>query len=71
MLSGNDCLDITDLTPSCRYHDQHIELLNGFNIDDIAAQQLSNGTLSQNDGRDIYTSIVQLDLGSMQRGSLE
>ena len=55
--SGDDELDITDVTPAARSTDTIITLLNGFNIDDTAAEHLYNGTIIQNNGDDVYDGI--------------
>ena len=52
--SGDDELDITDETPSNRSTDSIISLINGFNIDDTAAEHLFDGTVIQASGDDIY-----------------
>ena len=45
--SGDDELDIVDLNPSERSTDNIIRLVNGFNIDDISAEHLYDGTIIQ------------------------
>ena len=55
--SGDDELDITDATPSDRSTDNIITLLNGFNIDDTAAEHLYDGSIIQDDGDVIYDGI--------------
>ena len=52
--SGDDELDITDVTPSDRSTDNIISLINGFNIDDTAAEHLFDGSIVQASGADIY-----------------
>jgi len=55
--SGDDELDITDVTPAARSTDKIITLLNGFNIDDTAAEHIYNGTIIQDGGDDVYDGI--------------
>jgi hypothetical protein len=55
--AGNDVLDITKLTPSERSTDTYITLLNGYNIDDDAAQYLYASSIVQTDGDVIYDGI--------------
>ena len=45
--SGDDELDIIDQTPSDRSTDNIITLINGFNIDDTAAEHLYDGSVNQ------------------------
>ena len=52
--AGDDELDITDSTPSDRSTDNIITLLNGFNIDDTAAEHLYDGSIIQAGGDTIY-----------------
>lgn len=54
---GNDELDITDPTPSERSTDNIITLLNGFNIDDTAAEHLYDGSIIQSSGDVIYDGV--------------
>jgi len=56
--SGNDELDITDATPSERSTDNIITLINGYNIDDDAAQYLYDGSIIQANGDVIYDGIL-------------
>lgn len=56
--SGNDELDITDNTPSERSTDNIITLINGYNIDDDAAQYLYDGSIIQANGDVIYDGIL-------------
>lgn len=56
--AGDDELDITDVTPSERSTDNIITLINGYNIDDTAAQYLYDGSITQDDGDTIYAGIV-------------
>lgn len=56
---GNDELDITDLTPSERSTDNIITLINGYNIDDTAAEHLYDGSIIQGvGGTEYYDGIV-------------
>jgi hypothetical protein len=56
--SGNDVVDITSATPSERSTDNIITLLNGFNIDDTAAEYLYDGSISQDSGNIMYSGLV-------------
>ena len=56
--SGNDELDITDSTPSERATDNYVTLINGYNIDDNAAEHLYDGSIVQAAGAEIYDGIV-------------
>lgn len=57
--SGNDLLDITDATASERATDNLITLNPPYNIDDIAAQHLYDGSIVQGaSGAEIYDGIV-------------
>lgn len=56
--SGNDLLDITDATASERSTDNIITLINGYNIDDTAAQHLYDGSIIQDGGNTIYDGLV-------------
>jgi len=55
---GDDELDIIDDTPSDRSTDNIITLINGFNIDDTAAEHLYDGSIIQAGGNTIYDGIV-------------
>lgn len=55
--TGNDELDITDTTPSDRSTDNIITLINGWNIDDNAAEHLYDGSIIQAGGAVIYDGI--------------
>ena len=48
--SGDDELDITDLTPSERSTNNIITMKNGYNIDDNAAEHLYDGSIIQGCG---------------------
>jgi hypothetical protein len=58
--SGNDLLDITDDTPSDRSTDNIITLLGTYNIDDIVAEHLYDGSVTQGSGttQEQYSGIV-------------
>lgn len=56
--SGDDLLDITDPNPSERSTDNIVALLNGYNIDDTAAEHLFDGSITQADGATIYAGLV-------------
>lgn len=56
--TGDDELDIIDNTPSDRSTDNIITLINGFNIDDTAAEHLYDGSIVQTGGNTIYDGIV-------------
>lgn len=58
--AGNDILDITDATASERSTDNIITLNSPYNIDDIAAQHLYDGSIIQDSGNTIYDGIVVL-----------
>lgn len=53
-----DELDITDATPSERATDNFVTLINGYNIDDTAAEHLYDGSIVQAGGAVIYDGIV-------------
>ena len=53
-----DELDITDETPSERATDNFVTLINGYNIDDTAAEHLYDGSIVQDGGATIYDGIV-------------
>jgi len=55
---GDDEMDITINTPSDRSTDNIITLINGFNIDDNAAEHLFDGSVIQSGGAVIYDGIV-------------
>lgn len=58
--SGNDLLDITSSTPSERSTDNIITLINGYNIDDTAAEFLYNGSITQDNGDTVYSGLQVL-----------
>lgn len=56
--TGDDYMDITKDTPSDRSTDNIITLINGFNIDDTAAEHLYNGSIIQAAGDEIYDGVL-------------
>jgi hypothetical protein len=56
--SGDDLLDITNQTPSDRSTDNIVALINGFNVDDTAAEHIFDGSIIQDGGDTIYDGIV-------------
>src|SRR3989344_6496999 len=58
LAANNDLLDITDATASERSTDNIITLKAPFNIDDIVAQHLFDGSIIQNGGDEIYEGIL-------------
>jgi hypothetical protein len=56
-MSGDDLLDITSADPSSRSTDNIITLNSPFNIDDDAAEQLYNGSITQDDGDTVYSGL--------------
>ena len=56
--SGNDILDITDSTASERSTDNIITLKPPYNIDEIAARHLYDGSIIQDNGDTIYDGIL-------------
>jgi len=65
--SGNDLLDITSTKPSERSTDNIIELISPYNIDDDAAEQLYNGSITQDGGDTVYSGLVVV--GSVETGT--
>ena len=57
--TSNDFVDITTSTPSERKTDNIIELLNGFNIDDDAAEYFYAGSVLNADGT-LYSGLQVL-----------
>jgi len=55
--SGDDFMDITRDTPSDKSFDTIINLSNGYNIDDAAAEHLFGGSIIQSGGDVIYDGI--------------
>ncbi|MDX1486572.1 MAG: hypothetical protein R3268_00120 [Acidiferrobacterales bacterium] len=65
--SGNDRADITINTISERSTDNIITLNSPYNIDDIAARHLYDGSIRQNNGDDLYSGLVVV--GSVETGT--
>lgn len=65
--SGDDLLDITSPNPSERSTDNIVTLLNGYNIDDTAAEHLYDGSISQADGDVVYYGLVLV--GAVESGT--
>lgn len=55
--SGDDYMDITRDTPSDKSFDTIINLLNGYNLDDTAAEHIYGGSIIQTGGDVIYDGI--------------
>lgn len=63
---SNDELDITDTTPSERSTDNIVTLINGWNIDDTAAEHIYDGSVIQSSGNVIYDGIkILAPIGTM------
>jgi len=56
--SGNDLLDITSVDASDRSTNNIITLLGAYNIDDDAAEQLYDGSITQGGGDTVYSGLV-------------
>lgn len=65
--STSDLLDITDSTPSDRATDNIITLINGYNIDDTAAQHIFDGSIEQDGGDTFYRGLVVV--GAVETGT--
>jgi len=65
--SGDDLLDISDNTPSDRATDNIITLINGYNIDDTAAEHIFDGSISQDGGDTLYSGLVVV--GAVESGT--
>ena len=63
---GDDELDITDENPSNRQTDNIISLLGSYNIDDVAAEHLYDGSIIQTSGAEIYDGIVNYGNSDVQ-----
>jgi hypothetical protein len=57
---AGDVVDITSLTPSERATDSIITLINGFNIDDDAAEYFYAGSVTQDGGDTVYSGLKVL-----------
>jgi hypothetical protein len=64
--AGDDFMDMTKDTPSDKSFDTIINLVNGFNIDDTAAQHLYGGSIIQSGGDVIYDGIQVLAPAGMR-----
>ena len=58
LAAGDDLVDITATTPSDRSTDNIITLINGYNINDAAAEHLFDGSITQAGGNTIYAGLV-------------
>ena len=58
--AADDIVDITSLTPSERSTDNIITLLNGFNINDDAAEYFYGGSITQKSGAEVYSGLKVL-----------
>src|SRR4030042_4531196 len=56
--SGDDLLDITSGNPSERSTDNIITLLGTYNIDDVMAEHLYDGSITQASGDVVYSGLV-------------
>ena len=66
---NDDFMSITNQNPSDRATDEIITLINGYNIDDNAAEYLYGGSISQFDGSVQYSGLQVL--GSVNSGTTE
>jgi hypothetical protein len=64
--ASDDILDITRDTPSDKQFDTIITLINGYNIDDTAAQHIYGGSIIQTGGAEIYDGIQVLAPAGMR-----
>ena len=64
--ASGDELDITDNDPSARSTDNIISLKGTYNIDDMAAEHLYDGSIIQTGGDDIYDGIVNFGNADVQ-----
>lgn len=67
--SGDDNMDITEDDPSQRATDAIITLINGYNIDDDAAEYFYGGSITQSNGDTIYSGLQVL--GSLNLGTTQ
>lgn len=65
--ASSDLLAITDNTPSDRATDNIITLINGYNIDDTAAQHIFDGSIAQAGGATFYQGLVVV--GAVEAGT--
>jgi len=73
--SGDDFMDMTKQTPSDKSFDTIINLINGFNIDDTAAEHLYSGSILQSSGAEIWDGLQVIanqgmDLQIIQNGAV-
>lgn len=66
-MAGNDLLDITSADPSDRSTDNIITLNGDFNIDDDAAEQLYDGSITQASGDIVYSGLEVV--GTVESGT--
>jgi hypothetical protein len=64
---SDDFVDITDTTPSERATDNIITLLSPYNINDVAAEHLYDGSISQGSGAVLYSGLVVV--GAVESGT--
>jgi hypothetical protein len=64
--TGDDELDITNTDPSRRSTDNIVTLINGYNIDDNAAEHIYDGSIIQDAGATIYDGIVNFGNSDVQ-----
>jgi len=57
---ADDYVDITSSTPSERSTDNIITLINGYNIDDTAAEYFYGGSITQDGGNTVYSGLKVL-----------
>lgn len=67
--SGDDLADIASSNPSSRSTNNIVTLLNGYNIDDTAAQHLYDGSISQSSGAVVYAGLKVV--GSVASGTTQ
>ncbi len=65
--AGDDLIDITDATPSERSTDNIITLNSPYNIDDVAAEHLYDGSITQTGGDVVYSGLVVV--GAVESGT--
>ena len=65
--SVDDYVSIVESTPSERSTDNIVSLINGYNIDDTAAEHIFDGSISQAGGDTVYSGLVVV--GSVEAGT--
>ena len=65
--ASGDLLQITNETPSNRATDNILTLINGYNIDDTAAQHIYDGSITQDGGDTEYLGLVVV--GAVETGT--